>query len=354
MDIDFARIWEDYDLAGVSSRLDALFPEYSFDLEQLLGQVLDGDILGALGSVVDGVLGGSIQHFLGMKDVLVWLMIVGITASVLSFFVDLFESRQVADISFYFVYLLLVSLLLKCFQEAAQITVEAIGNLVDFIKIFVPAYVISVGVATGTTTASAYYGLLLAVIYFIQNLLLTVVVPCVYGYVLLSVINGIWPEERLSSLVGLLEKGIRMLLKFSLGAVMGVSLLQSLITPVIDSAKASGLQKVVSFIPGIGNVADGMVDVVLGSALIIKNSIGVVMLILLIAVCAIPMFKICVVAVMLKLAAALLGIISDKRIVACTDKVGNGSALLLKTAGTAFVLFFLTISVTAITTNRGF
>ncbi len=354
MDIELGQVWQDYDLAEVSTKLDNLFPEYSFDLELLLEKLLSGDIMGAVGGVFDAVLGGSLHHFAGMKEVLVWIMLVGIAASVITHFVNLFENRQVADISFYFVYLLFVTLLLKCFQEAAVITAGAIDNLVAFIKLFVPAYVISVGVATGTSTATAYYGILLAVIYLIQNLLLTIVVPCIYGYVLLSVINGIWPEEKLATLVSLLEKGIRLLLKFSMGAVMGVSVLQSMITPVIDSAKASGLQKVVSFIPGVGTTADGMMDMMLGSALIIKNSIGVIMLILLIAVCAIPVFKICVVAVMLKIAAAFLGIISDKRMVTCTDKVGSGSVLLLKTTGTAFALFFLIISVTAITTNRGF
>lgn len=354
MDIDVGQVWQDYDLAEVSAKLNDLFPEYTFDLELLFEQILSGNFMEALGSVLDGVLGGSMHHVVGMKDILVWIMLVGITGAVISHFVDLFENRQVADISFYFVYLLFITLLLRCFQEATVITTGAIENLVSFIKLFVPAYVISVGVATGTSTATAYYGILLAVIYLIQNLLLNIVVPGVYGYVLLSVINGIWPEEKLSVMVNLLEKAIGMLLKFSMGAVMGISVLQSMITPVIDSAKASALQKMVSVIPGVGTTADGMLDMVLGSALIIKNSIGVIMLILLLAVCAIPLFKICIVAVMLKIAAALLGVISDKRMVTCTDKVGSGSVLLLKTAGTAFALFFLIISVTAITTNRGF
>lgn len=354
MEIEVGQVWQDYDLAEVSAKLNDLFPEYTFDLEVLVEKLLSGDFMGALSSVLDAVLGGSIHHFWGMKNILVWILLVGITASLLTYFVDLFENRQVADISFYFVYLLFITLLLRCFQEAAVITTGAIDSLVAFIKLFVPAYVVSVGAATGTGTATAYYGILLGVIYLIQNLLLNIVVPGVYGYVLLSVINGIWPEEKLSVMVTLLEKGIRMLLKVSLGAVMGVSVLQSMITPVIDSAKASSIQKMVSFIPGVGTTADGMLDIVLGSALIIKNSIGVIMLLLLIGVCAIPIFKICVVAVMLKVAAALLGIISDKRLVTCTDKVGSGSVLLLKTAGTAFALFFLIISVTAITTNRGF
>lgn len=97
-----------------------------------------------------------------------------------------------------------------------------------------------------------------------------------------------------------------------------------------------------------------MVDVVIGSAVVIKNSIGVVMLILLLAVCIVPLLKIFAIAMLLKLSATLLGIISDKRITACTDKVGNGSVLLFRTAGTALILFLITISVAAFTTNRGF
>lgn len=354
MEVDLKQVWQDYNLAELSAELENLFPEYSFDLGGLLEQIVAGDIPGALKSVLDVVLGGSLQHVAELKSILLWVLIVGITASVISHFVDLFESRQVADLSFYFVYLLLMGLLLRCFQEAAGITTETIGNLAEFMKLFIPAYIISVGVSAGTATATACYGILIVVIYVIQNLFLTVLVPAIYGYVLLALINGIWPEERLSALVNLLEKGIRLVLKITLGAVTGGSILQSMITPVIDSAKASSLQKVVGMIPGVGAAADGMLEVVLGSALIIKNSIGVVMLLLLIGVCAVPLFKIGVVAVMLKAAAALLGIVSDKRIVACTDKVGNGSALLVRTAGMAFALFFLAISVAAITTNRGF
>ncbi|MBQ7954413.1 MAG: stage III sporulation protein AE [Lachnospiraceae bacterium] len=354
MDVDMGQVWQDYELSGVSEELDKLFPDYSFDLGFMLEQIITGDIIGALGSVADGIFAGTGQQLLGMKDVLIWILVAGVAASVISYFVEVFESRQIADLSFYFVYLLLMSVLLRCFQEAAGIAVETVENIISFIKIFVPAYLLSVGVVTGTTTATAYYGLMLLIIYLIQTFLVSIVVPCIYSYVLLSAINGVWIEEKLTMIVELLEKGIRLMLKLSLGAVTGISLIQSLITPVIDSAKASTLQKVVSVIPGIGNVADGVVDVVLGSAVIIKNSIGVVMLILLLAVCVVPLLKIFIIAAMLKIAAAFLGIISDKRITTCADKVGNASALLLRTAGTAMFLFVLTISVAALTTNRGF
>jgi len=354
MDIDMGQIWKDYELSDVAVELKELFPNYTFQLEDLLEQILSGDIVGALQTVGQTALSGVEGQFVGMKSILIWILVVGIAAAVLSHFVEIFENRQIADLSFYFVYLLLMSVLFQCFQEAAQVATTTIENLISFIKIFVPAYLLSVGVATGTTTVTAYYGILVMIIYLIQSLLLAIVLPCIYSYVLLAAINGIWIEEKLAMLIELLEKGIRMILKFSIGAVMGISMLQSLITPVIDSAKATVLQKAASAIPGVGNVADGVIDVVLGSAVVIKNSLGVVILILLLAVCAMPLFKILVIALMLKIAAALLGIVSDKRVTACTTKVGTGSSLLLQTTGTAVFLFFLTISVAAMTTNRGF
>lgn len=353
MTMDFSQMWQEYDLETLEQKIDGLFPSYSFDFEELFSRILQGDILGAIGNALESVAGSLGAQVSGIRETLVWLLVLGILAAVITHFVDIFDNHQIADISFYFVYLLLTTILLRCFQEAAAVTVQTLGDLVTFIQIFIPTYLLSVGVATGAVTASAYYSLILVLIYLVQRLLLTLVLPCIYGYVFLSVVNGIWIEERLTLLIDFMEKGIRLLLKVSLGIVTGISVFQSMITPALDSVKTSALQKAVSAIPGIGNAADGVVDIILGSAAVIKNSIGVVLLILLLAVCVAPLVKIFAIAALVKLAAALLGVISDKRLTFCADKVGNGSALLLRTAGTAMVLFLIAISVAAFTTGRG-
>lgn len=353
MTMDFSRMWQEYDLGTLEQKIDGLFPSYSFDFETIFSRILQGDILGAIGNALESVAGNLGMQMSGIRETLVWILALGILAAVVTHFVDLFENHQIADISFYFIYLLLITILLRCFQEAAFVTVQTLEDLVTFIQIFIPTYLLSVGVATGPATASAYYSLMLVLIYLVQKLLLTLILPCIYGYVFLSVVNGIWIEERLTLLIDFLEKGIRLLLKVSLGVVTGIGVFQSMITPALDSVKASALQKAVSAIPGVGNVADGVVDVILGSAAVIKSSIGVVMLILLLAVCAAPLIKIFIIAALVKLAAALLGVISDRRLTFCADKVGNGSALLLRTAGTAMVLFLIAVSVAAFTTGRG-
>ncbi len=354
MSFDISVIWEEYNIGALGEEIKSLFPEYSFDLGELFTAILKGDIVGGLGQAATSVMKGIGGQIGGIRNIIIWLLVLGVIAALITHFVGVFENHQIADIGFYFVYLLLITILLRTFQMAADITVSAISDIISFIQVFIPTYFLSVGVATGTTTATAYYQLLLVLIYVVQNLMRTVVIPAIYSYVLLTIINGIWIEERLSLLTEFLHKAIKTGLKSAIGIVSGVSVFQAMITPVIDSVKASALQKTVSAIPGVGNIADGVVNVVLGSAIVIKNSIGLAMLVLLLAICLVPLLKIFMIATMLKLVAALLGIISDKRITSCTDKVGNASVLLFKTAGTALLLFLISISVVAYTTNRGF
>lgn len=352
--INIENIWKDYGLDRLQEGLHSLFPEYSISLKDMMAQVLQGDLIGAFVHLMQSAIGGMSAQLTGMKNVLIWLVVLGIVSALMTHFVEIFDKHQIAEISFYFMYLLLTVVLLKCFSQAAQTAVETVQNIVLFIKLLIPTYLLSVGVATGTTTVSAYYQLLLLLIYGVENILVSGVLPFVYSYIMLAVVNGVWVEEKLSLLMDLIEKGIRWVLKAAVGLVTGISIFQAVITPVIDSVKASALQKAISAIPGIGNAADGVVELVVGSAVVIKNCIGIVLLLLLVVLCVAPLFKILITACLMKIAAALMGIVSDKRITSCTDRVGEGSMLLFRTTGTALILFLITISIVATATNRGF
>lgn len=352
--VNIEEIWQDYGLDRLENGLETLFPDDSVSLGRLLGRVLSGDVLGGIQELLESVPNVMTAQLSGLKNILIWLLVLGIVSAIMSYFVEIFDKHQIADLSFYVMYLLLTAVVLKCFEQAAATALQAVENIVLFIKLLVPTYLLSVGVATGSTTVSAYYQLLLLIIYGVENILAAGIIPFVYSYCMLAVVNGIWIEEKLSLLMELMEKGIRAVLKAAVGIVTGVSVFQAVITPVIDSVKASALQKAISAIPGIGNAADGVVELVTGSAVVIKNSLGIVMLLLLLFLCAAPLFKIFLTACLLKAAAALMGIVSDKRITSCTDRVGEGSMMLFHTAATAMLLFLITISIVATATNRGF
>lgn len=351
--MDFGNLWGEYGLNEVEQNLQGMMPGYEFDTKEIMKEIMQGKIGGAAALIWNGVKEKLVSELAGMKNIFASILILGIISALFSNFSDVFQNHQIADISFYFLYLLLMAVLMKVFLAAADITYETVENIVLFIKMFIPTYFMAVGAATGAATAAVYYQFTLVLAYGVEKLLLSFLIPLIYSYVLLALMNGIWAEERLNLLLEFLKKGIGIGLKVAMGAITSLSLFQSMITPVLDGLRSSAVKKAISVIPGIGSLAEGVTEMVIGSAVLIKNSIGILLLLLLLAICLVPLAKLLVIACMMKGSAALAGIVSDKRITGCTNQVGDGSMLLFRTAFTAVALFIIMIAIVAYTTGKG-
>lgn len=350
--MELNTIWQQYGLGELEEGINHLFPGSSYSLDELLEVIWAGDILGAGKQMLLSNFGDVTSIFSGMKNLLIWMLILGILSTLMSHFIEVFDRHQVADLCFYFIYLLMMTILFKGFFQVAQIATDTMENILLFNKLLLPTYMIVVGVATGTTTVTAYSQLLILIMYGVEQILLRWILPMVYSYCMLSAINGIWIEEKLSLLMDLLEKIIGWVLKGAVGFVTGASIFQSVITPVIDSVKTSTFQKVISMIPGAGNLADGVLELLMGSAVVIKNSVGILLLLLLLVMCAVPLLQIFLMALLFKGMAALLGIVADKRITAMVNHAGDAGMMLFRATACAMLLFMIAIAVVAATTGR--
>jgi stage III sporulation protein AE len=345
-------VWDEMDMDAVSLDFNRLFPEFSFDGQAVLALIMQGKLWEAvrqIGHGITGLLGSQIGE---IKTLFITILVLGILAALFTNFADLFRNHQISELAFYFVYLLLIAVLLKSFVSAAQTVQEILSDITTFMRLYIPTYMIAVGSASGIASASAYYQILLVVVYLVEWLYLSVLVPVVYSYVLLTVINGVWMEEKLFLLLELIEKMIGVSLKVSIGIVTGFSLLQSMITPALDSLQTSALKKAVSAIPGIGGLTEGMFEMVMGSAILIKGSVGVYITLVLLGLCSIPVLKILLLSCVTKLGAALIGIISDKRLTNCADRMGNGNLMLLKLTLSSIGMFIIEIAIITYTTSK--
>lgn len=352
MEIRPEEVWQSYNLDELQQGINQLFPRSQFSLTEIMELLWSGDFTGVVKYLFEGTIGLAIQELGAYRDILLLLLLLGIASSILNHFVEIFDRHQIADLAYYFIYLLFAMILLRCFEQSAQIAKEVLENIVLFVQLLVPTYLLAVGVAGGLVTAGAYSQVFVMVVYGVESFLKGWVLDFISAYVMLSMINGIWIEEKLKLIIDFLHKLIITILKGSLWIVTGFTFFQGLITPVVDTAKNSMLQKVMGSIPGIGDVTEGVMQLVLGSALIIKNSIGILLLLLLLLLCAVPLLKMLAIAWMLRLAAALLGLVSDKRLVSCTNNMGEGCMLLFRAVGTAMLLFIILLSLIAVSTGR--
>ncbi|MCI8523894.1 MAG: hypothetical protein HFI62_11915, partial [Lachnospiraceae bacterium] len=349
---DSSFVWDEMDMNAVSLDFEQLFPEFSFDGKAVFGHVMQGELWEALKMLGGGIADAFAYQRGELRTLFFTILILGIVAALFSNFADLFKDHQVSDLAFYFVYLMLIAVLLKFFVDAVGIVQEILQSVTAFIRLYIPTYMVAVAGATGFASASVYYHLLLVVVYLIEWGYLSILLPMVYGYVLLTVINGIWMEEKLGLLLELLEKLIGGSIKVTLGIITGFSLLQAMISPVIDSLQSSAVKKAVSVLPGIGGLTEGMFEMVMGSAMLVKNSIGIYITLVLIVLCGIPLLKLALLACVIKLSAALIGIVSDKRMTGCANRVGDGNLMLLKIALASVGMFVIQIAIITYTTGR--
>lgn len=347
------QLLEEMNLDTVNGELEKLFPEIHFDGTAVLELIMQGDIWGAIRKMGGMITDAFLTQGSEIRGIFISILILGILAALLTDFADLFQNHQVSDIAFFMVYLLFVTLLLKSYVQTLAIAKGILTDVTSFMKLFIPTYMIAVGSASGLATAGAYYQWLTVLTVLIQGGFLYIVLPAVSTYILLAVINGVWMEEKLAFLLELLEKGIGGCIKIIIGTVSGFSVLQAMISPAIDSLQTVAMQKAAAAIPGIGNLTEGMLKLVVGSAVLIKNSIGIYITLTLLFICFIPIVKLVLLVGAVKLGTALISVVSDKRMTNCANRIGNGSFLLLRTALASVGIFIVQIAIIAAATNHG-
>ncbi len=351
--MEFEEIYNEMNLQGLENRLQNLTPQLEISIFEMIKEVYEGNGSGIINTLWNGVKKALLLEWADIKNIFITIVIVILISAVFSTFKDTFQNAQIAEISFYINYLLLIVIFTNIFGTILEIGENSLKNIEAFMRIFFPTFFLIVGSTVGVGTGIGYYQIAGGVIYLVEWCLLSILLPAVSTYMLFVLMNGIWEEEKLALFLEIFQKGIKFFLKLLLGILTGASMIQSMIVPIIDRVKGETVYKAVEAIPGVGEVAEGALRIWLGSAVLIKNSIGIVGCILLIGLCMVPVVKIMIFGCFFKITAAILGIVGDKKMINCTNQVGDGVFMVLQTVGYGVLFFVVLIAITIYTTNGG-
>lgn len=280
------------------------------------------------------------------RKLLIEVVLLAIGFSILKNFAGAFRSAYIADLCFLMVYCVLGVMLLQSFSTFGSIVTETMNNSVDFMKALIPTLCITMVFSAGAGTSAGFYQIAFLVIYLIQWLFLKVLVPMIHIYVILELFNHFFEDEKFQNLVELLKGIICWAMKIAGISVLGLNVVQSLVSPAKDRLIGGGVSRAAAIIPGIGNAVNGVSELLLGSGIMIKNCVGAAALVILVLLGLMPMLKIACLAFFYKLAAACTEPVADKRIAGCLRGMAEGGILYLKLTGYGLVLFFLTIALT--------
>ncbi len=342
---------EAFDFQELEDSLASMFPKQKISFGEIVSALTSGDLEGA-GEMFLGYLSDQISYeFRYNRQNLVYMLLIALAAAVFTNFAGAFRSRQVSEISFYVLYMLLITLCLTAFRVAVEGVEERLGALTDFMQVLCPSYLMAVALASGSLTSMFFYNVILFLIYLVEVVMIRFLLPLVNVCLMVRVLGNLTGEDTLSELAELLKKLISWILRAMVTCIIGINVVQGLLAPAIDTLKRSALTRTAEAIPWIGNAVGGAAEVVLGTAVLIKNGIGMAGALIAVVICAVPILQMLILAFLYKLAAALVQPVSDKRITDCIGSVSEGYELLVKVIFSSGVLFLLTIAVVAASTT---
>ncbi len=341
------------DIDALSKELEKLEMEYAYpDFSRIFKNIFSFRFKEA-GEEAAKWLVHALTFELSSSKVLVGELIgVILFAAVFSNISSAFRRFSIGDSGFLISYFITFTIIFTNFRIMANLFRNTVTLLSQVLKLLIPAYTLSVTLTGNLTVGIVFYEYFMIVVLVVHWLCLMVVLPMIQYYLLLELLNHFSARQNISklceSLYGFLARGM----KFLFFLFFGFHLLETMVVPSFDMTKNMVLNRVIGLIPGAGSLVQTVTGTVIGSSLLIKNTMGAAAILFLLLILAVPVLKILLYCFFYLLLSILLEPVADERFVRCITAAQKSGMLLVYALCMTASLFILTIAVTALATNK--
>lgn len=347
------KIWEQLDLSDINRMVEDALGHRHMNFSDVASLVMQGEFKEAYGVVKETAMRICAPGILESKNLFAAIVLLGLFAMLLQYVFGVVKSRQVADLAYYFVYLLLVLLLLESFGSLMETADEVLAICKQFVTVLVPAYCLSISLAVGAVSAAVNYELIILLLLGVDYILAGLLLPLVWSYVFLAVMDGVDDRHRMKDFIRILERAVSWGIKLCLSVTVMVSGMQNMVTVHLDGMQKTVLQKAVGAIPGIGDMSESVTEVLTGSAGLIKNSIGTTAMVFLFLLVLRPVWQVFCISVTMKLAGACIRFMGQTRLSDIVSRIGEGGLLVMRAVMCSVISFCVVIAMTMFVLRGG-
>ncbi len=341
------------ELSDLEEKLRGMTDFSDLSFSDLVLELLQGKLPSGISGLWGEVWRLLFSYLGGQKQLAVQILLIALFSAVCTNFIRVFENSQIADISFYMMYLLIGTLLIGAFAEMQALTVNTLKSLFQFVTLLLPAYVVTIVFSAGSVSALGFYELTLLSVHILQLLFIKMVLPLIQIYVVFLFFNQLTQEDLFSQASEFLKTLLEWILKTTTAILVGLQTIQCLVAPAVDTLKNSTAHRIVKALPGVGGLMDSAAETIAGSALVIKNAVGVAGMIVVLLICLLPFLKLGLSVLLFRLLCALLQPISEKRMVDCIRSFSDGVMLLMKTTLAGLAVFLVSLAMITASVRGG-
>ncbi len=326
-------------------QLDGTMNEYldEFSFSDWWEQMLSGDISFDVTMITDLFISLFFSEAAANTALIGQLVVLAVICLLLSAIKDSFEKSDISMLSRAVVYLVLTGIALSSFSLVLNSSKEAITSMSDFLYAVLPVLMPLLAAMGGVSTVAIVNPLILTALSLMVDLINNFIFPLIYFSAILRLLGQISPRFNIDKLARLFRDialgvmGVMTAVFIALIGILGVGTASFDGLTVKAAKSATGI-----FIPVVGRSLADAIDSVLGTALQLKNIVGIAGVLVLLVICALPAVQILVQAIIYRLAAALIQPLGEDQLAEAIN--GMGSSLIAIFAVTAICgLFFFFI-----------
>ena len=323
---------------------DDFIPE--FQAENIISDIASGKTVFS----VTAILEKGLAVLFGEMKSTVRLLVVIIAISILSTYLiniqGSFQSKGATNAAFFVCYLVVSGISSAALLEVVGCGKMLVQNISVFMRMLVPVIMVSLVSSGAPVTATTFELVMVGIIELTEWVVEVFFIPMLMMSAALSIVNNLSETMEAGKLIQFMNKTI----KWGIGIVMtvfvGVMNLQGIV-----SGSADGLAvKITKFatsnlIPVVGGALAETVETVINCGAVIKNSVGVLGIIMVVLMAAIPLLKTAACLIMFRLCAAVLQPIADKRIVKSVSDISDSVSGIFGLVAALTVMFVIMLTI---------
>ena len=257
-----------------------------------------------------------------------------------------FEKTSVSKVANAIVFMVLMIIALNSFYVAVDYVKDTIATITDFLIALVPLLLALIASSGGVLSSAFFHPMLLFLMNTSGALIEYIVLPLLFLSTLLSIVSMLSEHYKVTQLAGLLRTWSVGLLGIFMTVFLGVISVQGVSTAVADGIGIRTAKFVTgNFIPVVGRMFTDAADTVIGASLLLKNTVGIAGVVILLIMTAFPALKILLIAMVYKVAAAILQPIGAGPMIKCLDIISKNIIYVFAALAIVSLMFFLTVTV---------
>lgn len=337
-------------LDEVDKDLGEYLPELS--LETMINSLKQGKLDLATKDILSGLKRYFFHEVTLNFSLLGKLLIIAVICAVLQNMQAAFEKGTVAKLAYFVCYLAIITLAINSFHVAVAAGLSAINKMTGFMQLLLPILLVVLTAMGNLTSVALFQPFLMAFLSFLGFLTKTIIFPLIYLTVVLSIVNHISENFKVTKLTGLVKQFTKVGLGLTLTLFIGVITVEGVAGGVVDGVSLRTAKFVTgAFVPVAGSMFADALDAVIGGSILLKNVLGITGVIILALLVLFPVIKILVIALIYRVAAALTQLLGDSMLADTLDDLAGSLLLSFAAVLTVGIMFFLAITALVATAN---